>query len=271
MASTESVVSLIVQGTNVSRNCEFDATCYPSLKEDLKQFWDAGVAQFATGTNLAVCDEWFHKVYRRHNVSGRHYHTAVHLKEMLEYTNILKQAGVIQESEMYRTMVIATFFHDVVYDPKSNQNEKDSVAEFQEFCQQIEMTTSTSQMIEVLIMATERHKVIPTSDANVSSHQQEMQMATQQLFLDLDMAVLGKEEDAYLAYAALIRKEYAFVPADVYCSKRAMVLQQFLDDSKTIYLSTIFQQSLEQRARNNLQKEIHLLKLGMIPGVTDVE
>lgn len=139
----------------------------------------------------------------------------------------------------------------------------------------------------------------------------------QKLFLDLDMAVLGKNwSPAYTSYAYCIRQEYSFVPRDVYCTKRAEILTRFLsttveqtppidDDSssradnqktkeenlgeskndisssddaqstttkvptstiKPIYLSIIFFRALEQRARNNLSKEIDCLLKGMIPG-----
>jgi predicted metal-dependent HD superfamily phosphohydrolase len=273
MASAESAVGHIAQAINLSRNSEFDATCYPSLKTALKAFWDEGVASLALdvdGTKVAISDEWYLKVYRQHNEAGRYYHTAVHLMEMLEYINILRQTGVILDLQLSGSMIWATFFHDVVYDPKSKRNEKDSAAMFQEFCQQITMPPSKSKVIETLILATELHITLPISDPTISLEEQEQQIAIQQMFLDIDMAVLGKERDAYLSYAALIRKEYSFVPSDVYCIKRGEILQQFLDDSKPLYLSIIFQGALEERARKNLEHEIHLLKQGMIPGETAI-
>lgn len=266
MASTTRVADSIAQATTVTRNKQFDATCYPSLKQELKASWDEGVVLSVDSINRGVCDEWFDKIYRQHNQTGRYYHTAVHLKEILDYLKILKQNGVLKEIQLHIVLIWATFFHDVVYDPKSNSNEKASAAMFQEFCLQVAMPLSVSKMIESLILATEKHQVIPTSDESISLEQRELQTVAQELFLDLDMAVLGKESDAYISYATLIRKEYAFVPAHLYCSRRAEILQLFLDDSKTIYVSNIFQDALEQRARSNLQQEIHLLKQGLIPG-----
>ena len=112
------------------------------------------------------------------------------------------------------------------------------------------------------------------------------------LFLDADMAVLGKESNAYDHYAALIRKEYIHVPHDLYCEKRAEILQSFVtillktveenkDDSdnklhnsdkkvqdkkvRYIFASKIMREALERRAVNNLQREIKGLKQGQIP------
>lgn len=71
--------------------------------------------------------------------------------------------------------------------------------------------------------------------------------------------VLGKSDNAYKAYAALIRKEYEHVPYQIYCLKRAEILQQFLDSAQTIYKTALFRLSFEQQARENVQREIQFL------------
>jgi predicted metal-dependent HD superfamily phosphohydrolase len=273
MANEDRVVGEIADRTTSSRNTQFDATCYPSLKTDLKVFWDEAVVCFAVdgeNTTHVICDDWYYRIYHQHNQSGRYYHTAVHLKEMLEYTKLIQQSGIVCNSLWYATIILATFFHDVVYDPKSNSNEKDSAELFHDFCQQISMAPSVAHVVETWILATQQHKPIPIGDTAIISKEQEHQLSLQRMFLDIDMAVLGKESEAYLVYAALIRKEYCFVPSDVYCSKRIEILDQFLAGSTPIYLSTIFQRALENRARNNLQHEIHLLKRGLIPGESTI-
>ena len=70
---------------------------------------------------------------------------------------------------------------------------------------------------------------------------------------------------AYQLYSILIRKEYFFVPPDLYCSKRADILELFLTQSKRIYHTTLFYDAFEQRARYNVQQEIQLLRQGIIP------
>ena len=81
------------------------------------------------------------------------------------------------------------------------------------------------------------------------------------------MAVLGKERDAYLAYASLIRKEYNFVDCMIYCQKRAEILIGFLQkNNKRIFLSDLFYHTMEDTARLNLQHEIDLLNQNIIPG-----
>ena len=88
-------------------------------------------------------------------------------------------------------------------------------------------------------------------------------------FLDIDMAVLGKDEAAYLHYASLIRQEYHFVEQSVYCEKRSNILSAFLGQTH-IFASPSMRNALESRARRNLQREIRLLKAGTIPGESEM-
>jgi predicted metal-dependent HD superfamily phosphohydrolase len=258
----KAVAERLASATHISENKDFAA----NVREELKCRWDGAVSSLfsvvgASANNLKrESDLWFQRVYCRHTESGRFYHTVVHLKEILDYLQILQESGILAfEQQLHTTIVWATFFHDIVYDPKSNRNEKDSAELFQEFSKSISMPETTAKATEIMILATEKHEIIPMEDSPLLE-------AVQAFFLDLDMAVLGKQSDAYLSYACMIRKEYSFVPHDVYCTKRAEVLQKFLDESKTIYLTIPFQEALEGRARENLKQEIALLQKGIVPG-----
>ena len=102
-------------------------------------------------------------------------------------------------------------------------------------------------------MATEKHQVLPSGFDEL-----------QKLFLDLDLSVLGKSNQAYLLYAAAIREEYEHVPASVYCEKRAEILTKFLEKDR-LYFTAVFHREMEEQARRNLQVEIEMLRDGRIP------
>jgi predicted metal-dependent HD superfamily phosphohydrolase len=202
----------------------------------------------------------------------------------------LKAVSLDDDNDDYvRSLRLAIFFHDVVYDPQSNQNEKDSAKLFDVFCKEINNNTTTNdddddddnrdssssnisttihEQVVTLILATEGHQVLlPDDDDEITiPSSSSLLVLLQGLFLDLDMAVLGKDQDAYLAYAGLIRREYSFVPRHVYCEKRAEILQGFLENRPRIYLSPPFHRALEEAARRNLQEEIKWLQTGVIPG-----
>ncbi|KAG7352461.1 acetyltransferase GNAT domain containing protein [Nitzschia inconspicua] len=248
----DDVVSSLVQAVHINLNNNFDASVMPALKEQLKEdYWNA----VFVSSDRPTSDEWFDRIYHQHNEPGRHYHTAVHLKEIFDYVTILREGGVVSKNQ-FAVIVWATFFHDLVYDPKSNKNEKESAVRWLDFCEVMSIDDVTAKMVETIILATEKHQLIPMPD------NQDMEQA-QALFLDMDMAVLGKSKDSYMAYAALIRREYSFVEHDVYCSKRSEILRKFTET--TIYKTSVFQRAMEERARANLHAEIELLEQGTIP------
>jgi hypothetical protein len=83
----EDIVAQLAQATTISKNACFDATQFPQLQEELKAHWEIAVNNNSRPPPLS--DAWFDRIYRQHNETGRHYHTAVHLKEMLDYLQIL--------------------------------------------------------------------------------------------------------------------------------------------------------------------------------------
>jgi predicted metal-dependent HD superfamily phosphohydrolase len=258
----EDIVAQLAQATTISKNACFDATQFPQLQEELKAHWEIAVNK---NSRPPLSDVWFDRIYRQHNETGRHYHTAVHLKEMLDYLQVLlvgEKDTTTTITTAFRWYRLAIFFHDVVYNPQSSQNERDSALLFEQFCEELDLPANTKSIVVSLILATEKHQVIPPGGDDDDHVVEE---SFQQVFLDLDMAVLGKQTDAYLAYAALIRQEFDFVPRDVYCEKRAAILGSFLQQPR-IYLSNLFHQALEEQARRNLQTEIDMLNKGIIPG-----
>lgn len=152
----------------------------------------------------------------------------------------------------YQVLVLTIFFHDVIYDPKSSTNEEDSASLFEEFWNESRQDNDeVKSRVVRYILATKQHTA--TNDD-----------ACAQLLLDIDMAVLGKQKEAYWEYASLIRNEYSFVEHDVYCEKRAHVLKGFLQ--QPIFGTVSMKEALEEQARENLKAEIESLERGEIPG-----
>ena len=73
--------------------------------------------------------------------------------------------------------------------------------------------------------------------------------------LDIDLAILGQEQDIFKEYEDNIRKEYIYVPKEIFNPKRSEILQSFLD-RKSIYLTDYFKDKYEEIARDNLKKSI---------------
>jgi predicted metal-dependent HD superfamily phosphohydrolase len=210
---------------------------------------------------------WFDLLVKQYSEPRRHYHTVCHLEEMFAIWEIIAahvrktKANEFSE-EINITVYLAIWFHDVIYDPKSGTNEADSAKLYQQFSEEISKqvvdkslsSTFDHDRIVYYILETQKHDVSESPDVYL------------QLFVDVDMAVLGKKRDAYEAYARLIRQEYIHVERGMYCEKRAEILRSFLDNGKPIFASTMMRNALEPRARENLEHETGMLAKGIIPG-----
>jgi predicted metal-dependent HD superfamily phosphohydrolase len=261
------------------------------MREFLHQQWNQATLHwrlYSSKSDQHDDDEtlrrWFERLLDLHTQPSRHYHTIVHLWEMLSWVEAFEQDGLLLKavassslassvSTVSTALGLATFFHDSIYDPTSQENERKSAQLWDEFCGSFKDTVPPAElqkMVRILILATEKHQVM-IIDNNDGPATLDMNLLPilQAIFLDIDMAVLGKSWSAYLSYASLIRQEYRHVPATIYCQKRAEILFNFCFKRKpqsSIYLFPIFQQLLEDQAKENLQAEIELLNKGIIPG-----
>ena len=78
------------------------------------------------------------------------------------------------------------------------------------------------------------------------------------LFLDMDLAILGMNEEIYKEYSQAIRREYAWVPESMYRKGRKKVLKSFVERER-IYFTDEMKARYEAQARKNINSEIKSL------------
>ena len=78
------------------------------------------------------------------------------------------------------------------------------------------------------------------------------------LFLDMDLAILGADEDVYHAYSQAIRAEYIWVAEEDFRRGRGRVIEDFLQRPSLFY-TPMMVASLEKQARHNLNAELREL------------
>lgn len=100
-----------------------------------------------------------------------------------------------------------------------------------------------------LILATHKH-----TTAAVDSRF----TADAELFLDMDLSILGAAETRFDEYDAAIREEYSFVPIATYRERRAEILKTFLTRTR-LYLTDDYHRRFDRKARTNLQRAIDRL------------
>ena len=183
----------------------------------------------------------------RYGEAHRHYHDMSHIDAMLAGF-----AAVRESLENPGAVELAVWYHDAVYDPHAGDNEAES-AELLKAELTGRIDDATLRRAEGMIRATFGHRLPEDLDSGERSDCA--------AFLDLDLAILGADETAFDAYDDNIRKEYDFVPDDLYRPARRAVLEGFLGRPR-LYFTEPASRQLELPARTNLQRAIDRLAKG---------
>ncbi|MDP6115530.1 MAG: hypothetical protein QGF00_07170 [Planctomycetota bacterium] len=178
--------------------------------------------------------EWT-KLKAAYSAKERHYHNLTHINECLR---LLDQHA--DSAEQPALIELALWYHDVVYDSRSDANEEQSCRVAAAFIRTPGIIDEASK----LIMAT--------------THREPPQSRDEELIIDIDLAILGSATERYGEYSRQIRREYSWLSDKDYRKGRAKVLQSF-SSRERIYHTDEFQ-SLEVAARRNLETELEALK-----------
>src|SRR5262249_44336165 len=148
----------------------------------------------------------FADLARRYGEPHRAYHNLAHLRQVLDH--VQQQSGTLREPA---AVELAAWFHDVVYDPRANDNEEQSAARAANVLANLGMDAELIRRVSELILLTKTHAAPPgDTDALV--------------LLDADLAILGAPPDEYERYAGGIRQEYAHVSDEDFRQGRIAVL-----------------------------------------------
>jgi predicted metal-dependent HD superfamily phosphohydrolase len=203
---------------------------------------------FSTDISSVAKLELYEDLCCKYSSKDRFYHTLLHIENMISdldsvwihFVDSIKNTYDDIE-RAYNNLYLAIWFHDSIFDPKSKENEINS-ADFTAYeLQKLNYSEIDLKIICELILCTIDHR--PMKDTVLFK-----------LFLDLDLAIFGKEEDEYYKYSKNIRLEYNFVPDQIYYEKRKNLLNKFLNKDQIFY-TTYFQEKYESQARKNITYE----------------
>lgn len=183
----------------------------------------------------------FEKLIDLYSQQERHYHTLKHIQTMLSFLETHK--GYIKN---WSSVVMATWYHDAIYDTRSKTNEEESANLAAQDLQELRLPEDVVDSTKKLILATKRHELDETNPDSA-------------IFLDADLLILARPASVYDAYSENIRKEYSWVPEAEYRIGREIVLKSFLQRER-IYFSP-FMQNSDGIARENITRE--LIKLSV--------
>ncbi len=194
-------------------------------------------SKYSTGSNR-IAALWA-EVENNYSGKGRHYHTLIHLENLL--TQLLEVKSSIKD---WDTMLFSLFYHDIIYNVLKSDNEEKSAMFAASRMHELSLPNSSIERCKHQILATQKHQPDPDSDTNY--------------FTDADLSVLGQKWDIYWEYAQNVRKEYAIYPDLLYRPGRIKVLRHFLDKPR-IYHTPYFGGKYEAQARANMEAELRTL------------
>ncbi len=179
-------------------------------------------------------------VIQNYGQAQRHYHTMQHLDECFANFDAMSSAATHPAE-----VELALWFHDAIYAVRSHDNEQQSA----DWARSVVLNAGGTQMVAervyALVMVT-CHNALPTS-------------LDERILVDIDLSILAAEPARFSEYEKQVRAEYAWVPEKTYRSKRAEILQTFLD-RESIYNTAAFKTRNEANARRNLVGSIAHLR-----------
>ena len=202
----------------------------------LKQRWMCLFQQVADASYLSTN---FDKLVEHYTEPHRYYHTPRHIAMCLHGFDQVKN----QVSDPF-CVECALWFHDIIYNPKKQNNEYLSARYARSFLAQTTITEEQIEKIKHLIELTQ-HPACPKTD-------------DEKYLVDIDLMILGSEPKIYAQYEQWIRKEYAFVPNFFYKRGRKKLLTSFIKQN-SIYSTYFFRKQLEKQARENLEQALNHL------------
>lgn len=184
--------------------------------------------------------EFYREIGKKYATPERFYHTfSGHIESCLaEFRWHWKDA------QDPLAVAMALVLHDAVMDFQRSDNEEKSAEYARDILARMNAPQEFIDTVVKLILAT-KHDATPGSE-------------DAKLVVDIDLSILGKNRWLFNRYDRQIRKEYAFVPEEIFKTKRAEILQKFLD-RPTIFFTERFRKKYELRARQNLEQLIKKL------------
>ncbi|MFW9972282.1 MAG: hypothetical protein ACFFDF_19005 [Candidatus Odinarchaeota archaeon] len=219
----------------------------------MKSLWKDLVSKYSN--DLDFIEKLYKIIEKRYISSNRAYHNLDHINLLLSEVKRFKN-----RIDDYDSVLFAIWFHDIIYNPQRENNEERSAKYAKRFLVKINYEKTRIQKVQDLIEKLdgewirkgEKEFILRTKDHSIRNGTEDKDI---KLFLDLDLLILGMKREEFIKYAKNIRKEYEFVPDDIYNKERKKILNKYLN-SQFIYKTKKFRELYEKQARRNIKFEI---------------
>lgn len=174
----------------------------------------------------------------------RFYHSLEHVAHALQELQWVVSNNDLDDI-VKEHVALAILAHDIICNSENKDisDEEQSANWFEQFAKTIKYPVKDTKIVLEMIKATAY-----LSGGKETSNQEE------EILCSIDLAILAQHKHVYDWYTEAIRKEYSFVPDIDFFKGRIKALNRLLSKEK-LYTSPFFEH-YEERARNNLRKEL---------------
>jgi len=216
------------------------------LRKEWESLWNYPGAEAQV---TAIADHWFDHLTgaAAYGGSDRHYYNLDHLVHGLSEIRVWAANTQASRQDM-ETVKKAFWFHDAVHD-----HDESSLFSNEEASAQLwlgsGLDNAANAGVAELIRATDHFQ------AAAISHQ------LKGVMLSVDLAILGQDDEVYLAYARAMRQEYAHVPEERFREHRHRALSHLRDKAQAgeMFGDGYFADQYNDKAIENLTREIDML------------
>jgi predicted metal-dependent HD superfamily phosphohydrolase len=204
-------------------------------------------ARWAADVRSPGADDALRALLARHAEPHRRYHTARHVAHVLRAVHRLAVPAGLHDDGAARTVRLAAWFHDAVYDPRADHgaNERASAELARRALDDLGEPAAVAAEVARLVELTAGHE--PAADDLAG-----------QVLVDADLDVLAAEPAGYDAYVRGVRTEYAHVDDDAWQTGRGAFLRGLLERPR-LFRVVGLEPEREGRARANLAAELAAL------------
>jgi predicted metal-dependent HD superfamily phosphohydrolase len=209
--------------------------------EGLKARWRTHV-QMLGNFQADIVGRTFDNLCASYSEPQRRYHTLAHLTSLFD---CLERHG--EEIGDPARLAFAAWYHDIVYDPRRDDNEAKSAERAIKELDALGAESALRSHVMQLILATKNHA------GGGRDYDDD-------IFLDADFAILGAPEDEYRAYVRNVRAEYAHVDDQGWKAGRGAFLKK-IAAAPRIFRTGIFEGEYADQARANIAWELAALEV----------
>ena len=218
------------------------------IETELGKIFEWHLSAINNAIEPVILKELWQNIAMRYNETQRAYHTLKHIQQLFGQFDQIKDK--LNEPHI---IALALFYHDAIYTPTRSDNELKS-AEYAVEALSSYLTAEQCQYIYALIMMTASHQI-----DDIDKNSDKAKESDAAYLLDMDLSILGASWSEYQQYAQAVRQEYAHVLDADYRVGRISVLKGLLAHP-TLYLTDHYHSRLEEQARENIKREIKILR-----------